>query len=187
MSPGVYVPRWHTERLAERAAELLPAEGVAIDLCTGSGAVAAVLQARRPAARVVATDLDEAAVTCARQNGVEAYRGNLLEAVPAELAGGTDVIVAVAPYVPTPDLPLLQRDTFTFESTLAYDGGPDGADILRRILSEGRRFLRPGGSVLLELGGRQPDALEPELAPLGYAGLALVTDEDGDVRGIEVR
>lgn len=187
VDPGVYVPRWHTERLAERAAELLPDGGAAIDVCTGSGAVAAVLQARRPAARVMATDLDEASVACARRNGVEAYLGDLFGAVPAELAGRTFVIVAVPPYVPTRELPLLQRDTLTFESPTAYDGGPDGTDVLRRVLAESPRFLRPGGTVLLELGGRQPDVLEPELGRLGYTGIRLITDEDGQLRGLEAR
>src|SRR4051794_37235078 len=67
--PGVYVPRWQTEPMARRALERLPDGGTAIDLCTGSGAVAAVLSAK--AARVVASDLDPKAVACARANGVE--------------------------------------------------------------------------------------------------------------------
>ena len=187
VEPGVYVPRWHTERLAERAAELLPEDGVAVDVCTGSGAIAAVLGQRRPGARVVGTDLDLAAVECARRNGVETYRGDLLDPVPVELAGAVDVVVSVPPYVPTPELPLLQRDTFAFEAALPYDGGPDGTDVLRRLLAESPRLLRSGGAVLLELGGRQPDALEPELDRLGYGAIRLVTDGDGQVRGLEAR
>jgi release factor glutamine methyltransferase len=186
VDPGVYVPRPHTEQIAERAAELLPDDGIAIDLCTGSGAVAAVLQARRPAARVVATDVDEASVACARRNGVEAYTGDLFDALPRALPRSADVVVAVPPYVPTPELSLLQRDTFTFESSRSYDGGADGADVVRRILAESWRFLRAGGSVLVELGGGVPDVLEPKLERLGYTRVRLITDEDGDVRGLEV-
>ena len=89
------------------------------------------------------------------------------------------------PYVPTGDLPLLQRDTFTFESTLSYDGGPDGADVLRRVLAESARWLRRGGALLLELGGGQADLLADDLARLGYVGISVVVDEEGDVRGIE--
>lgn len=66
---GVYVPRWHTEALADRAATCLPEAGVAIDICCGSGAIAAVLSARRPQARVLATDVNPQAVACARANG----------------------------------------------------------------------------------------------------------------------
>jgi len=89
------------------------------------------------------------------------------------------------PYVPTPALPLLQRDTFAFESPLAYDGGRDGTDILRRVLRDSPRFLRRGGGLLLELGGQQADALRDDLAALGYVAVSVLRDEDGDVRGIE--
>lgn len=147
--------------------------------------MAAVLRARRPRARVEATDIDEVSVACARRNGVEAYAGNLFDPLPHELVRAVDVVVAVPPYVPTPALSLLQRDTFAFESPLAYDGGADGTDILRRILAGSRRFLRPGGSLLVELGGGEADILEPELERLGYTAFRLVTDEDGDVRGLE--
>jgi release factor glutamine methyltransferase len=82
-------------------------------------------------------------------------------------------------------LPLLQRDTFAFESPLAYDGGGDGTDILRRVLSDAPRFLRRGGALLLELGGRQAAILSDDLARLGYVDVSVIADEDGDVRGIE--
>jgi release factor glutamine methyltransferase len=185
VDPGVYVPRWQSEALALRAAERLPAAGVAIDLCTGSGAIAAALMAQRPGARVVASDLDERAVACAAANGVEAYRGDLFAPLPRPLEGRVDVVVGVVPYVPTPELGLLQRDTFTFETPLSYDGGLDGTDILRRVLADSPRFLRPGGALLLELGGEEPDALGDDLARLGYTGVTVLVDEDGDVRGIE--
>jgi release factor glutamine methyltransferase len=182
---GVYVPRWQSEPLARRAVERLPAGGVAIDLCTGAGAVARTMSANRPGARVVASDLDERAVACARANGVEAYRGDLFAPLPRALQGGVDVVVGVVPYVPTPDLPLLQRDTLAFESPLSYDGGGDGTEILRRVLADAPRFLRPGGALLLELGGQQADALGDDLARLGYIDVTVLEDEDGDVRGIE--
>lgn len=175
VDPGVYVPRWQTEALAWRAVERLPADGVAIDLCTGSGAIAKVLMAHRPGARVVASDIDSAAVACARANGVEAYQGDLFAPLPSLLA---DVIVGVVPYVPTPNLPLLQRDTFTFESPLAYDGGEDGLDVVRRVIDEAPAFLRDGGVLLLELGGEQAAA---------FPDADVIADDEGDVRGIEIR
>jgi release factor glutamine methyltransferase len=182
---GVYVPRWQSEPLARRAVARLPAHGVAIDLCTGAGAVAKTMSANRPGARVVACDLDERAVACARANGVEAHRGDLFAPLPRALQGRVDVVVGVVPYVPTPDLALLQRDTLAFESPLSYDGGHDGTDILRRVLTDAPRFLRRGGALLLELGGQQADALGQDLARLGYADVSVLEDEDGDVRGIE--
>jgi release factor glutamine methyltransferase len=185
VDPGVYVPRWQSEPLARRAAERLPASGVAIDLCTGSGAIAATLTHLRPGARVVASDIDACAVACALSNGVEAYRGDLFAPLPAGLEGQVDVVVGVVPYVPTPELPLLQRDTFTFESTLAYDGGRDGTDILRRVMSDSRRFLHSGGALLVEVGGVQHESLGTDLSELGYSAVGLLVDEDGDVRGVE--
>ena len=185
VDPGVYVPRWHSEALAERAAERLPEGGVAIDVCTGSGAIAKVLAARRPAARVVGTDADERAVACAAANGVEAYLGDLLAPVPGELRGRADVVGGVVPFVPTGELPLLQRDTFAFETALGYDGGADGTEVLRRVLAAAPALLRDGGAVVLGLGAGQPEALREDLAELGYRDVRVVHDEDGDVRGIE--
>ncbi|MDX6701714.1 MAG: release factor glutamine methyltransferase [Baekduia sp.] len=185
VDPDVYVPRWQTELLAARAVERLPADGVAIDLCTGTGALAKVLMTERPGARVVACDVDERSVACARANGVEAYRGDLFAPLPDRLRGSADVVVGVVPYVPTPELGLLQRDTFTFETALSYDGGADGTAILRRVLADAPRFLRPGGALLLELGGDQADELAGDLARLGYVDVGSLVDEDGDLRGIE--
>jgi release factor glutamine methyltransferase len=185
VDPGVYVPRRQSEPLARRAVERLPSRGAAVDLCTGSGAIAKTLMANRPGARVVASDIDEGAVACAAANGVGVYLGDLFAPLPRTLEGRVDVVLGVVPYVPTPALPLLPRDTFAFESQLSYDGGREGTGVLRRVLTDSPRFLRPGGSLLLELGGEQADALGDDLARLGYVGVAVLTDEDDDVRGIE--
>jgi release factor glutamine methyltransferase len=182
---GVYVPRWQSELLARRAAERLPANGTAVDICTGSGAIATTLQHLRPHARVVAADVDARAVDCATANGVDAYLGDLFAPLPGSLEGHVDVVVGVVPYVPTAELPLLQRDTFTFESPLAYDGGSDGADILRRVLTGSAPFLRSGGALLLEIGGDQDAVLDDDLSRLGYTDVQVLVDEDGDVRGVE--
>ncbi|MDA0161226.1 peptide chain release factor N(5)-glutamine methyltransferase [Solirubrobacter ginsenosidimutans] len=181
----VYVPRWHTELVAERAAARLPDGGVAIDVCTGSGAVAATLLARRPGARVIGVDLDHNAVVNARANGVEAYAGDLFAPLPGDL-GLADVIVGVVPYVPRRALPLLQRDTFRFETALAYDGGEEGLDILVRVLEEAPRYLKPGGALVLEVGGAQVGDLDADIARLPYTDVTEITDEDGDLRGIEL-
>ena len=185
VAPGVYVPRWQSEALTRRAVERLPTTGVAIDLCTGTGAIAKTLATARPGARVVASDVDERAVACAVVNGVDAYCGDLFTPLSHKLEGCADVVVGVVPYVPTAALPLLPGDTFSFETPLSYDGGRDGSDILRRVLLDSPRFLRRGGALLLELGGEQADALADDLARLGYVDVAVLADGDGDVRGIE--
>jgi len=185
VDPGVYVPRWHSELLARRAVERLPDDGVAIDLCTGSGAIARTMAVHRPGARVVASDVDALAIACATANGVEAYQGDLFAPLPRALEGCVDVVIAVVPYVPTSELPLLQRDTFTFESPLAYDGGDDGTEILRRVINQSPQFLRPGGALLLEIGGAQAVALGRDLARVGFRDVVVLVDDDGDHRGIE--
>ena len=185
VDPGVYVPRWQSVALARRAVAHLPGTGAAIDICTGAGAIAKTLSTHHPGALVVASDVDRRAVTCANSNGVEAYCGDLFAPLPATLEGGVDVVVGVVPYVPTASLPLLQRDTFAFEPPGFYDGGPDGTVILRRVLADAPRFLRPGGVLLLELGGDQANALGEDLGRLGYVEVTVLVDEDGDVRGIE--
>ena len=176
VQPGVYVPRWHTESVAWRAVARMPRGGTGIDLCTGSGAIAVVLIAER-GARMVATDLDPLCVACARANGVDARVGDLFDGE----TGPFDVVTAVVPYVPTSDLPLLQRDTFAFETTLAYDGGEDGLDLARRVVEGARRVLKPGGALLLELGGRQPETLALD----GFVDVTTILDEEGDPRGLE--
>lgn len=185
VAPGVYVPRWQSEPLALRALSRLPERGIAVDLCTGSGAIAKVLHSNRPDARVVATDDDERAVACASNNSVEVYRGDLFEPLPRELDGAVDVIVAVVPYVPTRSMDLLPRDTLRFESTASYDGGDKGVDILRRVIAKSTRYLRPGGALLLELGGDQAELLAGELSRQGFADVEVLLDDDGDARGIE--
>jgi release factor glutamine methyltransferase len=184
IDPGVYVPRWQSAELARRAAARLPETGTAIDVCTGSGAVAVALQRARPGARVLATDTDARAVACARANGVDALQGDLFDPLPSGLARAVDVVVAVVPYVPTPALALLPRDTLRFEAASHYDGGPDGTGCLRRVMADAPAFLRPGGSLLLELGADQGDLLRDQLNRLGYEGIETWTDEDGDVRGL---
>ena len=117
-------------------------------------------------------------------NGVEAYAGDLFAPLPADLEGRTDVVVAVVPYVPSPELRLLPRDTLNFEDARHYDGGPDGTTVLRRVAVEATRFLCNGGALLLELGGDQAELLRPVMERLGYASIETWDDSDGDLRGL---
>jgi release factor glutamine methyltransferase len=187
VEPGVYVPRPQTEPLARRAAALLPADAVAADLCTGTGAIAAVLGAAEPSARLVATELDPGAARCARSNGIEVFEGWLDDPLPRELEQRVDVLTAVVPYVPTDALRLLPRDVQTFEPRLALDGGPGGTDLLMEVARRSSRWLRPGGWLLLELGGDQAEPVGRLLAELGFNAPEVMADEDGDARAICAR
>lgn len=185
VDPGVYVPRPHTEILAKRAVTLLPENGIAVDLCTGSGAVAAVMRTLRSGATVLATDVDPLAVACAKRNGVEALLGDLDEPLPSSLTGTVDVLTAVPPYVPSEELHLLPRDVVSYEPTHALDGGPGGTETLQRIASLATRWLRPGGVLLLELGGDQARELTETLTAAGFTRIEVHRDTDGQDRAIE--
>jgi len=185
VAPGVYVPRPQTEALARRAARVLPRSGVAVDLCTGTGAVAAHLVHAVPDASVVGVDIDARAVRCARGNGVHALVSDLAAAVHAP--GAVDVVTAVAPYVPTDAVALLPVDVRDHEPTVALDGGADGLDVVRRVVDEAARLLRPGGWLLVEVGGDQVDTLTPDLAMRGYVHVTGWRNAEGDLRGIAAR
>lgn len=181
---GVYVPRPQSEELARRAAALLsanPGGGRAVDLCTGSGAIAVHLMAAAPGAAVVAVDLGVAAANCARSNGVKVAIGDL----GRPLRGGRfDVVTAVLPYVPTSELQYLPSDVQRFEPELALDGGDDGLEVARRTVDDAALLLREGGWLLLEIGGQQDRALTPALEDGGFGSVEPWFDDDGDLRGV---
>ena len=163
VDPGVFVPRRRTEFLVQQAAAVFrPAggrRGVAIDLCCGSGAVGAALAATLQSIDVHASDLDPAAVRCARRNlagaGGRVYEGDLFEALPAWLRGRADLLVANVPYVPSGELGLLPAEARTHEPRVALDGGVDGLDVLRRVAAAAPRWLTPGGHLLSETAAHQ--------------------------------
>jgi release factor glutamine methyltransferase len=184
VNPGVYVPRWQSEPLALDAADRLPRDGIGVDLCTGAGALAVAMMRRKPRAQVYATESDPIAAACARANGVNVTLGDLTAGLPAALAGTVDVVCAVVPYVPAEALHLLPRDVMAYEPHLALDGGPQGTEFLCRAIAEAAPLLRPGGWLLLEIGGAQGDLLIPTFEASGYGDITLAFDDDGDVRAV---
>jgi release factor glutamine methyltransferase len=206
VGPGVFVPRPETEGLAERAAVHLRAAGpegsgepqggapvnkapVAVDLCTGCGAIACFLAAEVPGARVVATELDPQALAWAEANtavhGIELLAGDLDGPLPAELAGRVDVLCANVPYVPTGAIATLPRDVRDREPRLALDGGPDGLDVLRRVVARAGHWLAPGGWLVCEIGDDQGGAAVRLLASAGLTEVAVRPDLAGSDRVIE--
>ncbi len=180
--PGVFVPRPQTEELARRAAARLAAGGRVADLCAGSGAIAAHLQVSVQGATVVAVDLDPLAAACARANGVPAVVGDLGAPLRSH---AFDLVTAVAPYVPTAALDLLPSDVRRHEPTVALDGGPDGLRLVERAAAVAARLLRPGGALLLEIGGDQEAEVRRTLVGHGFTAVGCWYDEDDDLRGIE--
>ena len=184
--PGVYVPRWQSELLAVRAVERLPPTARPSTSAPAAGRSRRSWRPTRPGARVVATDVDARAVACARRNGVEAYSRRPLRAAAAGARGRVDVVVGVVPYVPT------RRSVVAAARHLHLR---DAAGLRRRRRTAARSCAgrwptgaarpAPGGALLLELGGQQADAAPPRARAAGFVDVAVLRDEDGDVRGIE--
>ncbi|HEY8431232.1 MAG TPA: peptide chain release factor N(5)-glutamine methyltransferase [Sandaracinaceae bacterium] len=172
VSPAVLVPRPDTETLVERALAILPQESDArvLDLCTGSGIIGLTLAAERKALRADLTDLSEDALAVARRNAealgvaerVRFFSGDLFAPLPE--GSRYALVTANPPYVAEGELASLAPDVREHEPRLALAGGEDGFAVHRRIVAGAPRFLEPGGTILVEVGAGQAEALEAMLA-----------------------
>jgi release factor glutamine methyltransferase len=158
---GVFVPRRRTEYLVAQALACAPARvgAVVVDLCCGSGAVGVAIATALGSAQLYAVDDDRTAVRCAARNVAPvhgaALAGDLYEPLPQRLRGRIDLLVANAPYVPTAALALLPAEAREHEPRGALDGGPDGLDLLRRIVNGAASWLAPAGHLLVETSAGQ--------------------------------
>ncbi|HZD64946.1 MAG TPA: hypothetical protein VE152_02480, partial [Acidimicrobiales bacterium] len=118
---------------------------------------------------------------------VEVVAGHLADPLPGGLRGQFDLVVAVVPYVPTDELIFLPRDVREHEPRLALDGGPRGTRLLEETVWAGAAVLRPGGTLLLELGGDQDRSLRPVLQAAGYGAPRRYEDAEGALRHLEAR
>jgi release factor glutamine methyltransferase len=177
--PGVFVPRRRTEFLVHQAIALAPPAAVVVDLCCGSGAVAAAVAASL-GVRVYAADVDPAAVECARGNVPgEVFEGDLYEALPRKLIGQVDVLIANAPYVPTEEVGMMPPEARLFEPPVALDGGVDGLDILRRVIAGAPQWLAPRGDLLVESSRWQAPRLAETATRHGLRARITTAEELG--------
>ena len=185
VDPGVFVPRKRTEFLVEQAVALLRGSAagrpLVVDLCCGSGAVGVAVAARARPLELHASDLDPAAVRCARRNiepiGGAVYEGDLFEPLPHELAGRFDLLLANVPYVPTGEVALLPAEARLHEPRVALDGGADGLDVLRRVAESAPKWLAPGGWMLTEVSDRQGGAAVRIATSAGLAARVVTSTE----------
>ena len=178
--PGVFVPRRRTELLAAEALNRTGDGAVVVELCCGAAAVSLALLAARSGLRLHACDVDPAAVACARANLGErgqVHGGDLYAALPAELAGTVQVLVANAPYVPTDAIALMPPEARDHEPSVALDGGTDGLDVLRRVVAGAPAWLAPGGHLLFECGEHQADEALALVEAAGLSGRLVTSDE----------
>ncbi|WP_207947728.1 putative protein N(5)-glutamine methyltransferase [Occultella glacieicola] len=182
LEPGVFVPRTRTEFLAETAAALLRPGDVAVDLCCGAGAIAAVLAARVPGLDLHAADIQPEAVHCARRNLAgrgQVHAGDLFGALPADLTGRVGVLVANTPYVPTDAIARMPPEARDHEPHVTLDGGPDGLDVQRRLAEGAGRWLAPGGYLLVETSSAQGPTAARIFSGHGLVAQVLTDDEVG--------
>jgi len=190
VDPGVFVPRRRTGFLVEQALAQAVARArpraVVVDLCCGSGALGLAVAAGLPGIELHAADVDPAAVACARRNlatvGGLVHEGDLFDALPAELRGRVDVLVANVPYVPSAEIAWMPPEARDHEPRVALDGGADGLDVARRVIAGAPEWLAPGGSLLFETSEDQA----PIAIALIAAGGLVPRVADDDERGATV-
>ena len=157
----VLIPRPETEELVLHVVNSVNEDCQILDLCTGSGAIAIAvakeLEKRGINATVTASDISDGALALAKENAAanEADVRFLKSDLFARIRGRFDVIVSNPPYIPTADIPGLQREVKEYEPHLALDGGEDGLDYYRRIAKDAPKCLARGGIVILEVGDGQ--------------------------------
>lgn len=185
VGPGVFVPRPETEQVAQFAIDALravpSAEPIAVDLGTGSGAIALSLATEVPHARVFAVENSPEAFVWTRRNVDETGATNLrpvfidlADALP-ELDGTVDVVISNPPYVPDAAIPR-DPEVRLFDPAAALYGGEDGLDVVRTISRVAQRLLRPGGTLVLEHGELQGADIRAILTADGWRAAATHRD-----------
>ncbi len=178
VDPGVFVPRRRSELLVDVATRTPAA--VVVDLCCGSGALGAAVATRLSLAEVWAADSDPAAVACARRNLApeRVRRGDLYDALPADLRGRVDLLLVNAPYVPTGEVATMPREARDHEHRVALDGGADGLDVQRRVLTGAPDWLAPHARLVVETSRAQADRTA---ALVTAAGLSASVETDDEI------
>lgn len=192
VGPGVFVPRPETELLVEEALKVLSARAESatgqlriVDLCTGSGAIAAAVKSELQAAQVFAVELSEEAIPYARKNleslGVHLVQGDALTAL-TELAGRFDAVLSNPPYIPPANVPADPEAALHDPEMALYGGGADGMQMPSAIAARAYELLAPGGFFMMEHDDTQEGAVAELLARVGFERCYPVRDLNGRPR-----
>jgi release factor glutamine methyltransferase len=183
VGPGVFVPRPETEQVVQYAIDYLrqlPVPGKAIDLGTGSGAIAIAMAFEVPQTKVYAVELSEdahkyAASNIAANNVSVELRLGAMQQVVGDLIGQLDVVISNPPYIPDSAIPI-DPEVRDYDPDLALYGGEDGLDVIRDISGIGAALLRPGGLLVLEHADGQSDAIRELLLNDGWFSVSAFQD-----------
>jgi release factor glutamine methyltransferase len=185
VGPGVFVPRPETEQVAQLAIDALrgmpDAEPIAVDLGTGSGAIALAMATEVPHARVFAVENSSDAFPWTTRNFAESGAsnatlvfGDLADAF-TELDGTVAVVISNPPYIPADAIPR-DPEVRLFDPAHALYGGADGLDVVRHVSHTALRLLRPGGTVVIEHGELQGAEIRALLDADGWRATATHRD-----------
>jgi release factor glutamine methyltransferase len=183
VGPGVFVPRPETEQVVQYAIDYLrqlPTPGKAIDLGTGSGAIAISMAFEVPQTKIYAVELSEdahnyAAHNIAKNNVSVELRLGAMQDVVGDLVGQLDVVISNPPYIPDAAIPI-DPEVRDYDPDLALYGGEDGLDVIRDISGIGAALLRPGGLLVLEHADGQSDAIRELLLNDGWFSVSAFQD-----------
>jgi release factor glutamine methyltransferase len=181
VGPGVFVPRPETEGVAGIAIDALRAyenpQPIAVDLGTGSGAIALAMAREVPHAYVYGVEVSPLAFVWTKQNFRELAPDNakpvfidLALALP-ELNGTVSVVASNPPYIPVDAIPR-DPEVRLFDPEIALYGGEDGLDVVRQVSSTARRLLHDGGTLVIEHGELQALAIAELLAADGWRAIS---------------
>jgi release factor glutamine methyltransferase len=155
-----------------------------LDLCTGSGCIAIALDKFLPQAVVFGIDSSDDALSYAVRNAeanqartVTFLRGDLFSALAEGLL--FDCIISNPPYIRRGDMDKLQIEIRDYEPKEALDGGDDGLDFYRRILSDAPGFLKDNGMLILEIGMDQADDIQKLATDAGFKDIQFIKDYSG--------
>jgi release factor glutamine methyltransferase len=187
----VLIPRPDTEILVETALSRTRDRSMyarVLDLCTGSGCVATTLACERPTSRVLGIDISADALCVARENALRLgavrtafLRSDLFSALDPARAR-YELITANPPYIADAEIASLAVDIRAFEPRQALAGGPDGLDLVRRIVEQAPAFLAPGGLLALEVAAGQAPSVRELFETRGFSALELQRDYGGHER-----
>ena len=186
VTPDVLIPRPETEHVVETVLDLTAdrhqgkeAPLRIVDVGTGSGCIILALASELPNAELFGTDISATALAVAKRNAVRLGLAARVQFVEADLLsyflqgdslGAFDFVVSNPPYVSNDEINMVQREVRDYEPRLAWGGLEDGNEIYRRLFEQALKVLRPGGSVVVEIGYNKREAV---LALLGAGWSAI--------------